>query len=96
MSRSLNAGRDPSQRDLELDRLALAYSPALATLIPVTSVGQVYQSRPMAFQADVSIFDLGIRKMTANELKQRSLDIYREGAESATKQGIIIADTKFE
>ena len=32
----------------------------------------------------------------ANELRQRSLSIYRRGAEMAAKQGIIIADTKFE
>ncbi len=33
---------------------------------------------------------------TASELRQRSLDIYRRGAEHARRQGIIIADTKFE
>jgi phosphoribosylaminoimidazole-succinocarboxamide synthase len=33
---------------------------------------------------------------TAGELRQRSLDIYRRGAEHARRQGIIIADTKFE
>jgi phosphoribosylaminoimidazole-succinocarboxamide synthase len=32
----------------------------------------------------------------ANELRQRSLDIYRRGAEMAAARGIIIADTKFE
>jgi phosphoribosylaminoimidazole-succinocarboxamide synthase len=32
----------------------------------------------------------------ASELRERSLDIYRRGAEMAAKQGIIIADTKFE
>ena len=32
----------------------------------------------------------------ATELKRRSLDIYRRGAEYALKRGIIIADTKFE
>jgi len=32
----------------------------------------------------------------AEELKRRSLDIYRRGAEYALKRGIIIADTKFE
>jgi len=32
----------------------------------------------------------------AGELKRRSLDIYRRGAEYALKRGIIIADTKFE
>ena len=32
----------------------------------------------------------------SNELKRRSLDIYRRGAEYALKRGIIIADTKFE
>ena len=32
----------------------------------------------------------------ANELRERSLDIYRRGAEMAAKRGIIIADTKFE
>jgi len=32
----------------------------------------------------------------ANELRERSLGIYRRGAEMAAKRGIIIADTKFE
>jgi len=32
----------------------------------------------------------------ANELRDRSLGIYRRGAEMAAKRGIIIADTKFE
>lgn len=32
----------------------------------------------------------------ANELRQRSLDLYQRGAEYARTQGIIIADTKFE
>jgi phosphoribosylaminoimidazole-succinocarboxamide synthase len=33
---------------------------------------------------------------TANELRSRSLDVYRRGAEYAQTRGIIIADTKFE
>lgn len=33
---------------------------------------------------------------TANELRDRSLDVYRRGAEVAAEKGIIIADTKFE
>jgi phosphoribosylaminoimidazole-succinocarboxamide synthase len=33
---------------------------------------------------------------TAEELKQRSLDVYRRGAEDAASRGILIADTKFE
>jgi phosphoribosylaminoimidazole-succinocarboxamide synthase len=33
---------------------------------------------------------------TAEELRQRSLDVYRRGAEFARGKGIIIADTKFE
>jgi len=33
---------------------------------------------------------------TAVELRQRSLDVYRRGAEHASSRGIIIADTKFE
>jgi phosphoribosylaminoimidazole-succinocarboxamide synthase len=32
----------------------------------------------------------------AAELRRRSLDVYRRGAEHARKRGIIIADTKFE
>ncbi|MEX0791691.1 MAG: phosphoribosylaminoimidazolesuccinocarboxamide synthase [Pirellulaceae bacterium] len=32
----------------------------------------------------------------ANELRERSIDIYRRGAEWARTKGIIIADTKFE
>lgn len=37
-----------------------------------------------------------IGKETAEELRSRSLDIYRRGAEFARERGIIIADTKFE
>jgi phosphoribosylaminoimidazole-succinocarboxamide synthase len=33
---------------------------------------------------------------TAEELKRRSLDVYRRGAEHAAGRGILIADTKFE
>ncbi|MCA9217391.1 MAG: phosphoribosylaminoimidazolesuccinocarboxamide synthase [Planctomycetales bacterium] len=33
---------------------------------------------------------------TADQLKEKSLDIYRRGAEYAATKGIIIADTKFE
>ena len=33
---------------------------------------------------------------TANELRQRSLDIYQQGAAFARERGIIVADTKFE
>ncbi len=33
---------------------------------------------------------------TAQELAQRSVDLYRNGAEQALREGIIIADTKFE
>ena len=32
----------------------------------------------------------------ADELKRRSLDVYRRGAEHARGRGILIADTKFE
>jgi phosphoribosylaminoimidazole-succinocarboxamide synthase len=32
----------------------------------------------------------------AEQLKRRSLDVYRRGAEYAAKRGILIADTKFE
>jgi phosphoribosylaminoimidazole-succinocarboxamide synthase len=35
-------------------------------------------------------------KDTAVELRQRSIDIYRRGAEFARGKGILIADTKFE
>jgi phosphoribosylaminoimidazole-succinocarboxamide synthase len=35
-------------------------------------------------------------KETAEELRKRSIDIYRRGAEFARGKGIIIADTKFE
>jgi phosphoribosylaminoimidazole-succinocarboxamide synthase len=35
-------------------------------------------------------------KVTAGELRERSIDIYRRGAEFARNKGIIIADTKFE
>lgn len=33
---------------------------------------------------------------TAEELRRRSLDVYRRGAEHAASRGILIADTKFE
>lgn len=33
---------------------------------------------------------------TAEQLRQRSIDIYRRGSEHARQQGILIADTKFE
>jgi phosphoribosylaminoimidazole-succinocarboxamide synthase len=33
---------------------------------------------------------------TAQELRQRSIDIYRRGTEYARSKGILIADTKFE
>lgn len=33
---------------------------------------------------------------TAEQLKRRSLEIYRRGSEHAAQQGIVIADTKFE
>ena len=33
---------------------------------------------------------------TAEELRQRSIDIYLQGTEFAARKGIIIADTKFE
>ena len=37
-----------------------------------------------------------VGEATANELRQRSLDIYRQGADFARERGIIVADTKFE
>ena len=37
-----------------------------------------------------------IGEQTAMQLRERSLEIYRRGSEYALKQGIIIADTKFE
>lgn len=37
-----------------------------------------------------------VGKETATELRDRSLDVYRRGAEVAAEKGIIIADTKFE
>lgn len=37
-----------------------------------------------------------IGEQTATQLRERSLEIYRRGSEYALKQGIIIADTKFE
>jgi phosphoribosylaminoimidazole-succinocarboxamide synthase len=33
---------------------------------------------------------------TANELRERSIDLYQRGAEIAREKGIVIADTKFE
>src|SRR4051812_49107427 len=37
-----------------------------------------------------------VGRETAEELKRRSLDVYRRGAEHAASHGILIADTKFE
>ena len=37
-----------------------------------------------------------VGESTANELRERSLDIYRRGADFAIQKGIIISDTKFE
>jgi phosphoribosylaminoimidazole-succinocarboxamide synthase len=37
-----------------------------------------------------------VGRQTAETLKQRSIDIYLQGAEFAGQQGILIADTKFE
>lgn len=37
-----------------------------------------------------------VGQQTASELRERSLEIYRQGSKYAWQQGIIIADTKFE
>jgi phosphoribosylaminoimidazole-succinocarboxamide synthase len=37
-----------------------------------------------------------VGEATARELRDRSIEIYRRGAEYARSKGIIIADTKFE
>jgi phosphoribosylaminoimidazole-succinocarboxamide synthase len=37
-----------------------------------------------------------VGRETSEELRRRSLDVYRRGAEYAAERGIIIADTKFE
>jgi len=37
-----------------------------------------------------------VGREVSEELRRRSLDVYRRGAEFARKRGIIIADTKFE
>src|SRR6516225_2416896 len=37
-----------------------------------------------------------VGKSVAEELRERSINVYRRGAELALKRGIIIADTKFE
>ncbi|MCO6459461.1 MAG: phosphoribosylaminoimidazolesuccinocarboxamide synthase [Pirellulaceae bacterium] len=37
-----------------------------------------------------------IGRETAETLRERSLEVYRRGAEHARRQGIVIADTKFE
>jgi phosphoribosylaminoimidazole-succinocarboxamide synthase len=37
-----------------------------------------------------------VGRKTADELRRRSLDVYRRGAEYALSRGILIADTKFE
>jgi phosphoribosylaminoimidazole-succinocarboxamide synthase len=46
----------------------------------------------ISFERMVEIVGLRI----AEELRRRSIDIYRRGAEYAAKRGIVIADTKFE
>ena len=47
---------------------------------------------PISFKQVVDL----VGQETAEELRRRSLDIYRRGAEYAAGKGIIIADTKFE
>jgi len=37
-----------------------------------------------------------VGQATAEELRRRSIDVYRRGAEHAASRGILIADTKFE
>jgi phosphoribosylaminoimidazole-succinocarboxamide synthase len=46
----------------------------------------------IAFEKMVEI----VGRSTAEELRDRSVEIYRRGAEHAARRGIIIADTKFE
>ncbi len=59
---------------------------------PATKAEQGEHDENISFDRMVEI----VGRETAGELSDRSLDIYRRGAEYAATAGIIIADTKFE
>jgi phosphoribosylaminoimidazole-succinocarboxamide synthase len=59
---------------------------------PATKAEQGEHDENISFDRMVEI----VGRETAEELRERSLDIYRRGAEYAAERGIIIADTKFE
>ena len=59
---------------------------------PTTKAEQGEHDAPISFEQMID----AVGRKTAEELRERSLDIYRRGAEYAAERGIIIADTKFE
>jgi phosphoribosylaminoimidazole-succinocarboxamide synthase len=59
---------------------------------PATKAKQGEHDENISFERMAGI----VGRDLAEELRRRSLDIYRRGCEHAARQGIIIADTKFE
>ena len=59
---------------------------------PATKAEQGEHDENIPFSRMVEI----VGPKTAEDLRQRSLDVYRQGAEYAAGRGIVIADTKFE
>jgi phosphoribosylaminoimidazole-succinocarboxamide synthase len=59
---------------------------------PATKAEQGEHDENISFERMVEI----VGRPLAEDLRQKSLDIYRRGAELAAERGILIADTKFE
>jgi len=59
---------------------------------PATKAEQGEHDENISFERMVEI----VGRETAETLRERSIDLYRRGAEHARGRGIIIADTKFE
>jgi phosphoribosylaminoimidazole-succinocarboxamide synthase len=59
---------------------------------PATKAEQGEHDENISFDRMIEI----VGRQTAEDLRRRSLDVYRRGAEFAAERGIIIADTKFE
>jgi phosphoribosylaminoimidazole-succinocarboxamide synthase len=59
---------------------------------PATKAEQGEHDENISFERMVDI----VGREVAEDLRARSIDIYRRGAEYAAERGIIIADTKFE
>lgn len=61
-------------------------------ILTPTTKAEAGHDEPITFER---MYEL-VGKETAEEIRSRSLDVYRRGAEHAAKCGIIVADTKFE